>query len=225
MNLNQWLDCIAEAYKKNGKSFSSPIKEILLKELPETDQNVDIIDRDAMRTGVIWIPFAIEDESQNAVIEETKELMIQHFFDKFIRSETFGPISKVNNYFGQTVEDNYELEGSPFIDMAKTYWTFKLELQELFPQYNNLIVSQILLRVENFIGSIFFPYPGPIILWVRGRREKQKQLIEQYAPEVDIDSFLDNNPLLGTLDGRISKEVFNERIWTSCPNSNCLHFF
>ena len=224
MNLDQWLDCIAEAYKKSGKSFSSPIKEILLKKLPETDQNVDIIDRDAMRTGVIWIPFKVEDESQNAVIEDTKELMIQHFFDKFICSETFGPIIKVNNYFGQTVEDNYELVDSPFIDMAKTYWTFKFELKELFPKYHNLILPQILLRVENFIGSIFFPFPGPIILWVRGRREKQKQLLEQYAPEIDIDSFLDNNPLLGTLDGRISKEVFNERIWISCPNSNCLHF-
>lgn len=224
MNLNQWLDCIAEAYKISDKVFSSHIREGLLKELPEIDQNVDANDREAMRAGIVSRPFAIEDESQDAVIEKTKELMIQHFFDKFIRSETFGPISKFIDHFGQTVEDNYELVDSPFIDMANTYWTYKYELKELFPQYNNLILSQILLQVEIFIGSVFFPFPGPIILWVRGRREKQKQILEQYVPEIDIGSFLENNPLLGTSEGRISKEVFNERIWISCPNSDCLHF-
>jgi len=204
MNIGQWISCIAEAYETAGKAFSLHKKEMLLGELPEDNLNINQDTRD--------------------IIDETTELVTRYFFKKATLGETFGPITRVEQRFGHSLEANYAISGGLFIDMVKTYWTYKLEVEDLLPKYYKLVLSQVLLQVEGRIGSVFFPFPGPIILWVRGRRETQRELLEELAPEIDIDAFLDNNPLLGTSKGRIAETVFNERVWVRCPNPNCLRF-
>jgi len=224
MNIDGWISCISEAYEITGGTVSPRIKEILLRELPEDDLNLDEATRAGLEAGVFAKGIVLEDESLNDVIEETRELVTRHFFKKFVLRETFGPLRKVEERFETSLEGNYQVSGCPFIDMAKVYWTYKLELGELFPKYHSLVLSQILLQVERDIGSVFFPTPGPSILWVRQRRERQRQLIEKYAPQIDIDAFLENNPILGTSKGRIAQTVFDEKIWIRCPNSNCSRF-
>ncbi len=224
MNIEQWISCISEAYKEAGEAFSPRKKKMLLEELPEDSPSIDQATRLSIEAGVIAKPIGIQDESLKDVTDEVKELVIRYFFKKVTLGETFGSITKVEQKFGHSVESNYDLSSGPFIDMAKTYWTYQLEVRDLFPKYHNLVLAQVLAEVEGRIGSVFFPFPGPIILWLRGRRETQRELLEELAPEMDIDAFLDNNPLLGTSKGRVAKAVFNERVWVRCPNPNCLRF-
>ena len=194
MNIEQWISCIAEAYETAGEAFSSRKKEILLEELPEDSPSIDQATRLSIEAGIIPKPIEIQDESLNNVIDETKELVIRYFFKKFTLGETFGSIARVEQHFGRSLENNYDISSGPFIDMAKTYWAYQLEVRDLFPKYHNLVLAQVLVEVESRIGSVFFPFPGPIILWVRGRRETQRELLEDLAPEIDIDAFLEEYP-------------------------------
>jgi len=222
MNIDQWILCISEAYEITGKVFSPHRREMLLGKVSVDDFNKDKIDKGLFEYGVLSEPFERQGESQNDVIEETREVITRYFFRKAALEETFGPINRVKEKFGDSVEKNYGLSSGPFINVAKTYWTYKIEVQDLFPKYHNLVLSQVLLKVEGDIASVFFPTPGPAVIWVRQRREMQRQLLEQYAPEIDVDAFLENNPILGTLEGPISKRVFNEKISIRCQNSDCL---
>lgn len=202
ININQWITCISEAYRAIGKAFLPQTKETLLQELSS-------------------VPIEIENESQNEFIEETREVITCYFFRKAALGETFGPVNRVREKFGSSVEENYGISGGPFIDMAKTYWTYKIEVQDLFPKYHELLLAQILLIVERDIASVFFPTPGPTVIWVRQRREMQRQLLEQYAPEIDIGAFFGNNPILGTSEGPVAGRVVGEKMSIRCPNSNC----
>jgi len=224
MNIDQWISCILEAYKMTGGTFSPRKKEMLLGKLPEDTFNIDEDTRYAFEHGLFAKGFVAQDKSLNDIIEEITELVTCYFFKKVVLRETFGPITKVEQKFGNSLEANYNILNCPFIDMAKTYWTYKLEVEDLFPKYHNLVLSQVLLQIEKDIASVFFPAPGPSIIWVRQRREKQRQLLEQYASGIDISAFLENNPILGTSKGRIAETVFNEKIWIRCPNSSCLRF-
>ena len=200
MNIDQWISCISEAYEITGKIFSLSRKEKLLGKL------------------------SVDDLNKDKAIEETGEIITRYFFRKATRGETFGSISRIKEKFGKSVEENYGLSSGPFINMAKTYWTYKIEVQDLFPKCHNFLLSQVLLKIEGDIASVFFPTPGPAVIWVRQRREMQRQLLEQYAPEIDIENFLENNPLLGTCPGPIAEKVFNEKIWIRCSNYNCQQF-
>lgn len=204
MNIEQWISCIAEAYDTAGEAFSPRKKEMLLEELPEDNVNINQHTKD--------------------IINETVGLVTRYFFKKASLGETFGSIVRVEQRFGHSLETNYDISSGPFIDMAKTYWTYQEEIFDLTAEQRNLVLAQVLFQVNGDIGSVFFPFPGPIILWVRGRRETQRELLEELAPGMDIDAFLDNNPLLGTSKGRIAKAVFNEKVWVRCPNPNCVRF-
>jgi hypothetical protein len=224
MNIEQWISCISEAYEMVGETLSPRKKEMLLGELPEDSPNIDQATRHGIEAGVITKPFEIQDESLNDVVDETKELITRYFFKKVPLGETFGSITRVEQKFAHSLEANYDISAGPFIDMAKTYWTYQLEVKDLFPEYHNLVLAQVLLQVNYDIGGLFFPFPGPIILWVRGRRETQRELLEKYIPGMDIGAFLANNPILGTSEGRIAEAVFNERVWVRCQNPSCLRF-
>ncbi len=202
MNIDRWISCISEAYGITGGILSPYAKEVLLGKLPGNNLS----------------------KSQNDIVEETREVIRRYFFRKAAHGEIFGPISRIKEKFGNSVEENYSLSSGPFVDMAKTYWTYKIEAEDLLPKYHNLALSQVLLQIEGDIASIFFPTPGPMVIWVRQRRETQRQLLKQYAPEIDIGTFLENNPILGTSKGSISKKVFSEKIWIRCLNSGCLQF-
>ena len=204
MNIDQWVHCIREAYESSGKAFSAKEREAILQKLPE----------ETLRVG----------ESTRNVIGETIELFTHYFFKKVTLGETFGSIERVKQRFGRSIESNYDVSSGPFIDMAKTYWTYQLELHDLSPAYSNLALARILFQIHGDIASVFFPTPGPAVIWVRQRREMQKKLLEEYAPEIDADIFLNNNPLLGTSKGRVAKTVFNEKVWVRCPNHSCLRF-
>jgi hypothetical protein len=224
MNIEQWVSCIAEAYEEAGVALSPRKKEALLEPLAEDNLNIDERTKYAMAFGIIGEPLKIQDESLNEVVEVTTELFTRYFFKKVTLGKTFGSIRRVEQKFGHSLESNYAVPGGPFIDMAKTYWTYKLEIEDLLPEHYDLVMTRGLMQIEGNIGSLFFPFPGPAIIWVRERREAQRRVLEEYAVGMDIDAFLDNNPFLGTTKGRIAEAVFNEKVWARCPNPACLSF-
>jgi hypothetical protein len=224
MNIEQWVSCVAEAYEEAGDALSPRKKETLLEPLAEDHLNIDERTKYAKAFGIIGEPLKIQDESLNDVVEVTTELFTRYFFKKVILGKTFGSIRRVEQRFGHSLESNYSVSGGPFIDMAKTYWTYKLEIEDLLPDYYSLVMTRVLMEIDGNIGSLFFPFPGPAIIWVRERRETQRELLEEYAAGMDINAFLDNNPLLGTTKGHIAEAVFNEKVWARCPNPACLRF-
>jgi len=221
MDVNQWIMCFSKAYDATGKAFLPRTKETLSQQLSLDSINNFKVYKVLFQSGTLPEPVEIEDESQNEVIEEAGEVITRCFFRKAALGETFGPINRVSEKFGSSIEENYGLSRGTFINMAKTYWTYKIEVQDLFPKYHNLLLAQVLLKVERDIASVFFPTPGPTVIWVRQRREMQRQLLKQYASEIDIDAFLENNPILGTSEGPVAGRVVNEKITIRCPNSNC----
>jgi hypothetical protein len=175
MNIDQWVLQILRAYQLLGFPFSAKKKSSLLAEL--SDEST---------------------ETQKDIIAEALDVMTHYFFKKAASGETFGPLSRIKEEFGQSLEENYGLSSGPFINMAKTYWTYKLEVRDLFPEHNNIALAQMLLSLETNIAGLFFPTPGPMTISVNKRREAQRQVLQEYAPEIDIDIFLGNNPILGT---------------------------
>jgi len=84
--------------------------------------------------------------------------------------------------------------------MARTYWTFKIEIEDLYEKDSDLLIWQILYKVERNIGSLFFPLffpiPGPGHASVRKRAKTQKSQLEFFAPNMDINRFIYENPIL-----------------------------
>lgn len=110
MNIDQWLLQVSQAYQLAGKQLSPDKKACLLAPLSE---NIT--------------------ELQKEILAEVYDIMIRFFFSKASHGETFGSISRIKERFGSSLEENYGLSSGPFIDMAKTYWTYKIEVKDLFP--------------------------------------------------------------------------------------------
>jgi len=147
MNVNEWVWCVSEAYGIAGKRFSAGIRKALLKKLSMQDVSQDPATKGAIETGLVSaVPQAVELEEEAAEIEE---VMRRYFFRKAIYGETFGLISRVEQRFSRgTIEKNYQLRSGPFLNLAKTYWTFEMEVHDVFPDHYDLVLAQVLARVE-----------------------------------------------------------------------------
>lgn len=173
MNIEQWLQHLSKAYQAMGESLTEEKKQILLAEISgESPQH--------MKT----------------VAAEAYNIMFSYFFKIAAKGTPFGDLSRVQERFGSSLEVNYGLSSGPFIDMAKTYWTYKLEVLDLFPAHSNLALSQVLGKVEGDVASVFFPTPGPMSIPVQHRIKTQKELLREFAPEIDIEAFISQNPIL-----------------------------
>lgn len=110
--------------------------------------------------------------------------------------ETFGDLNRVAQRFGRSLEDNYGVTTGPFLDVAKAYWTFKLEMGDILPKYHDTWIGQALTAVEFRIAQLFFPTPGPISMPKRLRKEAQREYLQNAAPTFEIDRYLKENPML-----------------------------
>ena len=175
MNINQWISQLTEAYQSVGKSLSPEKKTLLFAELSETSPQL-----------------------QKELVAEASDIMIRFFFRKASRSETFGSLSRVKDKFGETVEENYGLSSGPFINMAKTYWTYKIEVNDLAREHYKTALFKMLKEIEINIAGTFFPTSGPSNMPVSLRIKAQRQLLEEYAPDMDVERFLTESPILKT---------------------------
>ncbi len=171
MNLDQWMSEVERAFKEYDKTLSTKIRELLLSKLPEP-----------------------RSEEQKIILSEVIDILKKYFFQKVMLGRSFGDLNRIEQKFGKTLEQNYGIDSGPFLDLAKVYWTFKIESQDLNPIYTNLTITQVLFGIEFEIGSEFFPTPGPSTVPNSLRKMNQKYSLHKYAPEFDVKRYFAENP-------------------------------
>lgn len=191
MNLEEWRVHLAEAYEQ-AQITLTPEKELsLFKETVSPEQE--------------------------SLTEETFEVLIQYFFNKASCGEPFGSLDRIRERFGRSLEENYGLTEGPFMDLAKAYWTFKLEVQDFVVEHPNTGLSEVLKNIEIAVASVFFPTPGPSPS-LKERVEKQRELLSTLAPTMDIERFFAESPFLKPKHGsgqgkRIVPLTFGVAYW------------
>lgn len=178
MNIEQWINCVSESYQKLGKQFTLEKSKFLLSDI---SPNLT--------------------ETQREMLAEALDVMTRFFYLKAARGETFGPVTRIKEKFGGSVEENYGLSTGPFIDLAKTYWTYKIEVKDLFPDHHETVLSQLLLKIEIDTAGLFFPTPG-VSMPNSIRKMTQRKYLQEYAPSMDIERFFSENPMLNATSGR-----------------------
>lgn len=173
MKIELWLDTISQAYEKEGARFSQEKQAFLLERLPDTAES-----------------------EHKRIFTEVSEVIFRLFFSKAIHGETFGPIDRIREEFGQSLEENYGRKSGPFLNMAKTFWTFKIEYLDLFEEHRDTALYKLLSNVEFGLSSAFFPTPGPMQNSTTQQIELQRKILKEYAPSIDINEFLSDNPML-----------------------------
>lgn len=186
MTQELWIKEIEKACDLYGKTLNESERSLLLSDSIEQASELE-------EQGLI--PSTVDKRLEN-IFNDLREVMMHHFFRKATKGETFGNIDRIKKKYQSTLEDNYGLDSGPFLDFAKTFWTFQIEVADLFPEDYKKLASQILLKVEFDISKIFFPTPGKAMMPPQLRIVAQKKLLEAYAPEIDIDLFIKQNPIL-----------------------------
>lgn len=173
MHRAQWAELIVEACRAEGKNDPG-LREFLLS--PIMTKTVS--------------------PQERAEMLAISEVMIRLFFRKAATGETFGPLEKMLPRFGTTLEAKYRLAEGPFINLARTYWTYAEELTDLPPEMQHHVISNVLAYVDLFVQSRFFPTHGSAKMSVRKRARAQRDLLQKYVPEIDIERFLSESPVL-----------------------------
>lgn len=122
--------------------------------------------------------------------------MEREFWRRVCLGEGFGDTERVNSKFGVSIENNYGVQHGPFIDLATTYWTFKLEMEDILPEYYDTWLWQSLIGIEYRIRVLFFPSPGPMSMPKSMRKKAQKEYLQNAAPGFKIEKYLKENPML-----------------------------
>jgi hypothetical protein len=171
MVLLDWLIEYNRAYVSAGYILNETTKNFLLSEYPENP-----------------------DTEQKKLLIEPYEAILFHIFQKAIRNESFGDVGKIKKEFGSSLEENYGVSTGYFLSLARSYWTFKLELDELRRNDYQLTIYQVLASAEFEIASRFFPTPGPLRTPNWTRKLTQKEFLKKYAPAVNINDYFKSNP-------------------------------
>jgi hypothetical protein len=122
--------------------------------------------------------------------------MTQEFWRRVCAHEVFGDTKRIENHFGRSLENNYGVSAGPFLDLAKTYWTYKLEMFDILPKHSDRWLGQALMEMEFSIAKLFFPMPGPITMPKKLRKLTQREYLKAFAPTFAIEQYLKENPML-----------------------------
>lgn len=173
MDANQWVAQFSIAFAAKGAALSDSFRRFLLSPLPERCTR-----------------------AQTETIAKAKAMMTTLLFQRAKSGSVFGELARVQQQFARTLEENYGLTSGPFLALARAFWTFKIEVNDLLPDHSDLLLTQVLMAVEEEVAGVFFPTPGPAVISVEKRREAQRLFFAEYAPDFDVDRFLNESPIL-----------------------------
>jgi len=118
------------------------------------------------------------------------------FFHCAAKGLVLVPEKKVTERFGNSIEDNYPEANEVFLKFARTYWTLRVLVYDLMENDMEWIGAHLLGKLEQDIGPVFFPFPGPAKIALSKREKFQRQLIEESRADIDIEEFMKGNPIL-----------------------------
>jgi hypothetical protein len=125
---------------------------------------------------------------------DIKLAMECEFWRRVCAHEVFGDTKRIEHKFGWSLEDNYGVSAGPFLDLAKTYWTYKIEMDDILPKYYDTWLGQALIALEWNIGSLFFPTDKTSRKKLR--KQAQREYLQAMAPTFAIEQYLKDNPML-----------------------------
>lgn len=193
MTNEEWLNIIQEAYHY-------PYREDI------RIDNWEKLEFDSNEKEFLLSKYSKEYANQHQEhILKIVQVFTRFIFKKALKGETFCDISKVTNDFGKTLEQHYKVSSGPFLKFAYTYWTFRFQLdQDHYRQPKEYVplFFPILRSVEINISGAFFPSAGQV------SAERQKQILNEYVPEINIEQFIQDNPLIKKASGCLGSIVF-----------------
>ena len=199
MNANEWINIIEDCYSYSGSKFSEKERSPLEKSFPDSmiEMAGDFETQQACLSGVISLIDNINlPDNAMAQYNNRCALILNYFVHLYENSKTFGDVNRVRDIFGSSLSEKYNINSGLFFDFAKTYWTFKVEIMDLFDVHssNKLLLSHILVKCEVSIAETFFPSPGPYEIPDSERVNSQKEFLKLFSPATDINAFIRSNP-------------------------------
>jgi hypothetical protein len=137
-----------------------------------------------------------EIKQNNQRIGEIYEIIFRGFFICAAKGIALCPEEKVTEKFGNSIEDNYPEASEPFLKFAKTYWTLRVLVYDLMETDMEWIGAHLLGKLEQDIGPVFFPFPGPQKIAPSKREKFQRELLEEFGKDINIEEFIKGNPIL-----------------------------
>lgn len=172
------LDAAREMFDRADRPENDDEFGLLLRDIGEIDQT----QRKTLR--------------ESGLGQELYDALFQGFFKCAEQGYTFTELEKVEQRFGKTLEENYSGASEDFLRFAKTYWTFKLFALDSEGDYWGTFLSALFKHLEEAIAAVFFPTPGPASVAVDKREAKQRELLKTYTTQIDVDAFIEGNPIL-----------------------------
>ena len=94
-------------------------------------------------------------KSSLAQLRALHDMAIDGFFHCAARDMTFTDVSRIERFYGRTLEENYPGVSPTFMKLARTYWTFKVFLNESAPDPS--VVFGLLQAIDIPFAGLFFP--------------------------------------------------------------------
>lgn len=108
----------------------------------------------------------------------------------------FASSETIREQFGRTLAENYPGAGAEFLAFATTYWTLKQVHWNLFASQRELPLTQLISWLEENVGAVFFPTPGPMSMPTGMRKQAQRNLLDKTGSPLNADTFIQGNPIL-----------------------------
>lgn len=138
------------------------------------------------------------------------------FFHCAAKGVVLYPEKRVAEKFGNSIEDNYPEANEVFLKFARTYWTLRVLIYDLMEDNMEWIGAHLLGKLEQEIGPVFFPFPGPEKIAPSIREKTQREILQGVNADIDIEEFIKGNSILirdrrSSIWGKIKEFITRER--------------
>jgi len=135
-------------------------------------------------------------QEHNERLAQLYEAVLRGFFACASEGVALYPEHKVAERFGNTIEQNYPKASDAFLRFGRTYWTLRVLVYDLMEDDMDWVGAHLLGKLEQEIGPVFFPFPGPHKIAPAKREKFQRELLSEFAKDIDVEEFMQGNPIL-----------------------------
>lgn len=130
-------------------------------------------------------------KNEIAQLQKLYDKSIDGFFHCAAKNYTFTDVTRIQQFFGRTLREAYPGVSPTFMQLARTYWTFKVFLNESTP--DSSVVIGFLQAIDISFAGVFFPSPGPFSQPKEKREETMYALMRLSGADLDVDDYIRGN--------------------------------